>query len=353
MDEIFADIEQQLGSEAKRFLEAVSPDSAQGKLGSTAKVYRRGLTLFAEYLGAQTVFPEIKNISQFLKAVRVDSHLEDSLSQRFPDRILLKGYIAFLGEKTKPCLKTSQTSEPQKPNPLYAPKSTRNYIVPIQSLGTYFKIPISTTYSDLPPAVVVNEKYPWSIEQVGDFIKRMDNPMYQTIATWFVQSGLSNYDVLHLPYSKLKEQLKEGTRPLCISLYRHKTLKFEIKFRTFLGSLSLDFFNKYLSSRKSSFNDEDRIFKISSVALEGFFKRQALSFLGDRYDTTFRNAMCPASLRSAFRTFMADANCPNHYVEYMMGHKLSGDLSKTYTCKSDDSWRQTYSRYEPAVTFTI
>lgn len=138
--------------------------------------------------------------------------------------------------------------------------------------------------------------------------------------------------------------------PLCLNLVRHKTRKYEVKFRTFLGSQSIDYFNAYLSSSNKSYNDNDRLFKISSTAIETFFARRALTFLG-KEDYEGRNPCCPSSLRAAFRTFLVDAGCPSEYVEYLMGHNLTQDLKKQYTNKSDDSWRETYHKYEPFVTF--
>jgi len=348
---MFDDIEKSIGLEGRRFLEEITPDHTQGKLTSTGKAYLCGLTLFSEYLGQQTIFPEVTNIGTFFKAVRKDNAVEDTLMQQFPDRKLIKGFLTFLGDKTKPCVVGQGTK------PKYSPKSMRDYIVPILSMGKLFKIPVSAAYTDMPPSQVQNEKYPWTLKQVGEFIEQMDNPLYECIATWELQSALSNYDLLHLTYGKLKGQLKSGVAPLCLSLYRHKVRKFEVRFRTFLGSLSLDYFGEYLSERKTSYQDDDRIFKLSSVALEGFFKRRAVKMLGEKYNAEFRNPMSPASLRSAFRTFLCDgfgsdgSQIPSHYIEFMMGHKLGHDLMLTYTTKSDASWAETYKIYEPLLDF--
>ena len=331
---MFQEIEDSLGLEARRFLAQISPDSANEKLGSTAKVYKCGLTLFSGFLREQSGFPEIHSLSSFLKAVIADSKIEDSLQHRFPDRELLKDFIVSLEKKP------------------YAAKSIRNYIVAVQSLGNCFNVPITSSYSNLPPGLVCeeNEKYAWSLERIKDFVRSMESPLHECLAVWFLQSALSNFDVLDLRYSKIKDQLQSGVSPIVLNLTRHKVRKYEAKFRTFLGSLSIEYFNRYVSASKLSFNNDDRLFKISSTAIEAFFARRASALLSEE-EYKGRNPMCPSSLRSAFRTFLGDTDCPPNYIEYWMAHRLSGDLAKTYTIKSDGSWRLSYAKYEPVLTF--
>ncbi|MGD0203864.1 MAG: hypothetical protein ABSC20_08185 [Candidatus Bathyarchaeia archaeon] len=360
-------IEKELGEEVAKFLRAISPSNpeAPDKLGPSAQTYYPGLGWFQRYLVEQSLskesaFPRIKSIHLFLVAVKADAKIENSLKRCFPDRELLKTFATSLLKENK------------------APKTVRSYVGSVQSLAKYFDIPITTAYSDLPPAIAENEKYPWSIEQVGDFIKSFDSPMYRCLGVWFIQTGLSNYDLLHMPYSKIKEQYENSINPFCLNLVRHKTRKFEIKFRAFIGTLGIRYFRTYYESLDHALSDDDLIFNVSSVAVEKYFERRAKEFISkdkpkerkkksnltvnpvatvdDPITATLkkkRNPMCPSSLRTGFRTFLSDGKVTNSIIEYLMGHNLTSDLEKTYTNKSDDSWRKTWQEFEPLLTFQV
>lgn len=308
------------GSATREFLNALTK--------SSRATYMPGLVRFQNYLSIQTLYPSVHTADGFLQAVLDDGKL-GLLEQKFIDRALMKGFVEFLLEKQ------------------LKPKTVRTYVGGVQSLGTYHKIPISTAYAELPPAIESYEKHPWSIDKVGEFVKSMDNPMYRCLGVWYVQSGLSNWDLLHLTYGKVREQLDAGTVPVCLNLVRHKTRRFDVKFRTFIGDLGIRYFKDYIGAKTLA--DTNLLFPISDDAVEGYFKRIAAKFLSDGF--TERNPCCPSSLRTAFRTFLADAECPDSYVEYFMGHNLTADLKKKYTNKSDESWRITYAKYEPVLTF--
>ncbi|MCJ7762988.1 hypothetical protein MUP38_06000 [Candidatus Bathyarchaeota archaeon] len=298
---------------------------------STRSTYTPGIAQFQDYLNAQSFYPAIRTSDDFLKAVQEDNKME-MLERKFMDRELMKGFVAYmLGNKL-------------------APKTVRTYVGGVQSLGNFWKIPISTDYAELPPAIETNEKYPWSIEKVGSFIKSMDSPMYRCLSVWYLQTGLSNYDLLTMKYGKVREQLESGVLPICLNLVRFKTRRFEVRFRAFIGSLGVRFFKEYVSEMEP-LTDDDLIFQVSSNAVEGYFARRAATFLPEGY--TGRNPCCPSSLRTGFRTFRSDATCPADIIEYWMGHNLTQDLKKKYTNKSDDSWRVTYQEYETVLTFKV
>ncbi|MGA2683185.1 MAG: hypothetical protein ABSF44_15465 [Candidatus Bathyarchaeia archaeon] len=338
-------IEQELGPEVDEFLKEISPSEvvALGKLGPSATTYKPGFVWLQRYLSEQTLFPQIKNIHDFYVAVKADKKKD---TKSFPDRKLLKDFVPFLINKNK------------------AAKTVRSYCGAIQSLFKYFEIEITTNYSDLPPAIIENEKYPWSIEQVGTFIKSFKSPMYRCLGTWFIQTGLSNWDLLHMPYSKIRAQYENDVSPFCLNLVRHKTRKYDVKFRAFIGNLGIHYFKEYYASLPKALNDDDLIFPISSVAVETYFARRAKEFLPkevpaeeasapEETGKKKRNPCCPSSLRTGFRTFLSDGKVTNSEIEYFMGHNLTADLSKTYVNKSDDSWRQTWRAYESLLTFKI
>jgi hypothetical protein len=302
---------------------------------STRSTYLPGLIKFQNYLQAQELYPEIRDSDTFLKAVASDRKL-DLLEQHLLDRELIKGFGAFL-------------SAIENPKPL-TPKTIRAYAGVPQSFGKFWGLPISASYAELPPSIVTNEKYPWSIEKIGEFINSMKMPLYRCLGVCFVQSGLSNVDLLRMTYGKVREQLESGVEPLCLKLVRHKTRRFEVKFRTCIGSLGIKFLKEHIASL-GSLTDDRLLFQVGNNALEGYFARQAKKFLGDAFKEDERNPCCPSSLRNGFRTLLVDAGCPESFVEYWMGHNLNQDLRKTYTIKSDDSWRETYRKHEPCLTF--
>jgi hypothetical protein len=185
-----------------------------------------------------------------------------------------------------------------------------------------------------------------------------------------LQTGLSNIDLLRLPYGKIRSQYENDVNPICLNMVRWKTQKFQIKFRSFVGTQGLEAFKEYYESLPKALADNDLVFPISSVSIQTYFARRAKEFLakiesketdsasGTPTDTKKdsekkkRNPCCPSSLRTGFRTFLTDGKIDNGKIEYYMGHNLTADLSKTYVNKSDDSWRATWkAECEPLLTF--
>jgi integrase len=338
-----------LGSEVDKFLNAVSPteDIANGKLGSSAKSYKPGFIWFQRFLSEQALekdsqFKRIKDIPAFFVAVRVDKKKDVAENKTFPDRELLKKFGSYLEVKK------------------YEPKTVRAYVGSVQALFKYYEIPITTSYSDLPPATITNPKYTWSIQQVGKFLHSFDSPLYYCLGVWFLQSGLSNIDLLQLTYSKVKQQYESDVNPFCLNMVRWKTRKFQIKFRTFIGTQGIEAFREYYESLPNALSDNDRVFPISSVAIQKYFVRRSREFLATaqpkadlaKPEKKLRNPCVPSSLRTAFRTFLTDAKVTDSVIEYLMGHNLTGDLGKTYLNRSDDSWRVVWKETaEPYLTF--
>jgi hypothetical protein len=235
-------IEQELGTEVDDFLKQISPseDVALGKLGSSARAYKAGFVWFQRYLSNQNIFPKIKNIHTFYVAVKADKKKD---TKSFPDRKLLKEFSTYLQEKE------------------YAPKTVRSYCGAIQSLFKCLdEIEVTTNYSDLPPASTVNPKFPWKLQQVGEFLKDFDSPLYYCLGVWFLQSGLSNIDLLKLTYGKVKQQYENDISPFCLNLCRWKTKKYQIKFRTFIGDQGIEAFREYYESLPYALSDDSKVF---------------------------------------------------------------------------------------------
>lgn len=341
-----------LGSEVDKFLNTISPTEmiTQGKLGSSAKSYKPGLDWFQHFLSEQSLnkdseFRTVKDIPAFFVAVRLDKKIEVADKKKFPDRELLKQYGSWLGAKG------------------YADKSVRAYVGSIQALFKFFEIPITTAYSDLPPAATENPKFAWNIQQVGEFIQSFDKPLYRCLGVWFLQSGLSNIDLLKMTYGQVREQYEKDVNPFCLNMVRWKTRKFQIKFRTFIGTQGIRYFREYYDSLDKALSDDDLLFDISSVSIQKYFERRSRMFLAKNQpkedsakkqtpEKKHRNPCVPSSLRTAMRTFLTDAKVTDSVIEYMMGHNLLGDLGKTYLNRSDDSWRVVWKKdCEKFLTF--
>jgi hypothetical protein len=99
------------------------------------------------------------------------------------------------------------------------------------------------------------------------------------------------------------------------------------------------------------------------VTIQKYFARRSKEFLAkvqpeddsekkDVPKKKLRNPCVPSSMRTAFRTFLATGKVPNSEIEYYMGHNLVSDLEKSYTNRSDDSWRAVWKdTAEPFLTF--
>jgi integrase len=123
-----------------------------------------------------------------------------------------------------------------------------------------------------------------------------------------------------------------------------------IPFRTFIGKATIKLLKTYFATLPEPLAPKDLIFNISERNVQKRFVAVSKHLYG-KYE--FRNPAGTHSLRTIFRTFMVDAGCPESYVEYWMGHRLNSDLAKTYTAKSDDSFRESYRKVEKAVHFSL
>ncbi|MGQ9641981.1 MAG: hypothetical protein ACUVUF_07665, partial [Candidatus Bathycorpusculaceae bacterium] len=164
----------------------------------TRNVYGRGLAAFQEFYSCHG------SVGDFLDCVEEDRLLPRNQRKRV-DRVTLNNFVVWLQGRG------------------YSPKTVRIYVGAVQSLATYFDIPIGLRYVRLPPAQQVNRKHPWTIEEIVTFIALMDKPLYKSIVASIIQSGLSISDLLALTYKDVKEELEKGVTPICLNLTRKKT----------------------------------------------------------------------------------------------------------------------------------
>jgi hypothetical protein len=135
---------QLFGPEATQFL-----NDLQETNPATASVYRPGLRRFEEYLAAPNEhkdFPSICGSHDFLNAITEDRK-QDQDHKMAPDRKLIKGFIAWLKNKTPDGLIIAPDRKQ------YSPKTIRVYTGAVQTLCKIRDSPISTKWTGLPPAV--------------------------------------------------------------------------------------------------------------------------------------------------------------------------------------------------------
>jgi len=300
--------------ETAEFLDALKP--------STRSIYSAGLEAF------QAFYAQQGTIKDFLDRIEQDQQLPRRERKRVA-RTTLKGFVDWM---------TTQTS--------FKPKTIRTYVGAMQSLARYLEIDVSTRYIGLPAPNPSSKKYPWTLASVGKFAALMDKPLYKCLVAVFFQSGLGVSDVLALTYEDVKTEYETGTMPLCLDLVRIKTATPHI---TFLGKLGIGLLHDYLKTR-GVLDPADRLFPISKTAVERFFVRRSKNLI-EGCESRVRCG--PHTLRTAFRTLMVDAGCPETYAEFFMGHNLTSDIKKVYTSKTRDGWRAEYAKYEKAVTFSL
>lgn len=202
---------------------------------------------------------------------------------------------------------------------------------------------------NLPPATAKKEngKQRWTLEQIKEFVDKA--PSYRDKASILVmfQSGMAVNELRSLNYGDVEAQLKKGELPILIEMMREKT---GVEYRTCLGADAVAYLKVYLKTRKNlkyesplftKIGSEDRV---TGTALQGRFREIAaeLSFITLKKDSL--NPARPHSMRSAFRSRLAN-KADETFVNYMMGHKLSG-TDAAYLNMPDEDVKSDYANFE-------
>ena len=299
--------------DGKEFLDAFDP--------STRKIYRAGLKLFLSFYKSK--YGEDKTLEDFLDALEEDLRKPGRERKRVA-RNILRDFVRWMTEKG------------------YTPKSIRTYVSTVQSLGSYYGFNISTRYVSLPSSQPVSKKYPWTLEEVGEFIGNIKDPELKSISATIFQSGISLGDVLSLTWMDIKREYERGVVPLCFDFARQKT---DVPFMPFIGSWGFSLLREHLNTVGKKEN-HDAIYSIGKRMVQFRFKDLAKEKLGSWEGY---NPCRPHSLRSAFRTFLGDAGLNETYIEFFMGHQVA-EHKRVYVSKSREGWRNTYKQYEHALT---
>ena len=305
-------MKQEPDESTKQFLDALSP--------STKRVYSHGLAAFQEF------YMENGTIETFLEELEKDA-LRPRLEKRRIGIKTLNNFIDWLRKRG------------------FKPKTIRTYVAAVQSLAKFYDISLSLRYVQLPTSQPASRKYPWTIEKVERFVAILDKPIYKSIATSMVQSGLSLSDLLSLTYEDIKYELEADITPICIDLSRKKT---DVPFMTFLGEWAVHLLKRYINSKRHKrLRPSDRLYPVTARAIENQFAKAAKQFIGSYRGI---NPCRPHSLRAAFHTILRDHKVDPLYVEFWMGHKLP-EHNAVYISKSKEGWRKTYKEQaEPWLT---
>jgi len=297
----------------EEFLKSFSP--------STAKSYRSALRMFNSFYRTRYG----GDIEDFLDEVERDLQTPRR-SRRFYARKVLREYKEYLEGIG------------------LAPKSIWKYLSAVQSYARFYEIPISLRYIHMPSTRPISRKYPWTLEEAIEFIEIIEHPTVKAMAAITLQSGIGLSELLSLKYGDIMEEYERGVIPLCLDLYRVKT---DNPFMTFAERYSVGLLREYLEEHRPDISPEDPLFKISGRRVQQILRKCGKIYLDEKeYEGV--NPCRLHSLRTAFRTLMADAGCPDHYLEFFMGHKTQ-DLRRVYTSKSREGWRQTYKQYSHAI----
>lgn len=298
--------------DGKEFLDAFDP--------STRKVYRAGLGVFLRFYRETG---KGKTLEDFLDAVEKDVR-RDRRQRKRVARNVLKEFVRWLEERE------------------YAPKTIRTYVSAVQSLGGYYGFDISTRYISLPSSQPISKKHPWTLGEVGEFILGITDRELRSISATIFQSGLSLADVLGITWGDIKHEYQKGIVPLCFDFSRKKT---DVPFMTFIGRWAVKLLREYLDTVDEK-SDADPIYSMGERVVEDRFLDLAKEKLGDFEGY---NPMRPHSLRSAFRTFLADEGVDHDIAEFFMGHKVP-EQRRVYQSRSREGWRRLYKKYEYALT---
>lgn len=222
-----------------------------------------------------------------------------------------------------------------------AAKTIRSYVAAVQSLALYFDITFTTRYVDLPAAVPVSEKFPWSIETVTKLIDMITDLELKSASVNLFQSGVGITDLRLLTYSDIKYEYEHEIVPLCFDLSRHKT---STPFMTFIGTWGINLLRQHLKGHKLKLDTP--LYTISHRTIDDKFQMLAKEFVG-KYNGF--NPIRPHSLRAGFRTLLGDAGCDRDVVKFWMGQRLP-EQDRVYHSRSRDGWRDQYAKYEHALT---
>jgi len=283
----------------------------------TRKIYSCGLAAFQEFYKPQGT------IKGFLDRVEEDSLRSRRDKQRVA-RNTLKEFLEWLHGKG------------------YKSKTVRAYVAAVQSEAKYFDLPISTRYVDVPVGKPFSQKYPWTIDDISKFVSMIGKPIHKAIAVSIFQSSLGISDLLALTYGDIQHEFEQGVVPICLDLARIKT---DVPFMTFIGDWGVSLLKQHLAG--NSLKPEDRLFRITSSAVDGYFERLARKFVGEYQGN---NPIRPHSLRAAFCTLLSDHKVNPLYIEFWMGHHVA-EQQRVCVSKSREGWRETYrTQAEPWLT---
>lgn len=289
----------------------------------TRSTYESGLGVFLAYY--REMYGADRSLEVFLDELEEDLHRPRRERKRVGRRVLQE-FAKWMGDHG------------------FKPKSIRTYVSSVQALTKYYDIPLSARYANLPSSQPVSQKFPWTTEEVAKFIALLPTTEIQSLAVSAFQSGLGPADLLGVTFGDVKREYEEGITPLCFDFARQKT---DVPFMTFIGTWGVTMLRKHLKERSPGFTD--KIYTIPDRSIRHYFREAGRRWLKDFKKYPGFNPCRFYTLRSAFRTILGDAGLQETYIEFFMGHKVV-EQRRVYVSKSREGWRETYRKYELALT---
>lgn len=327
---------QRLGIEELEFLNS-------RKTSKTIAVFKSALISFLGYY--KKVHGEDSNLTNFLD----DLDKNDVLPRREKRKLAEEELNNFMEFLTKKGLSSN---------------SIRTYFATVQSFLLYKGFKVSGRDTKVPDAIPIeeNEKHPWKLEEIKQFVDSANNIRDKAIILCLFQSGLSISDLCNLDFKDVREELESGTLPICLHLRRQKT---GVEFKTFFGRDSVKYLRIYLETRQN-LKSNSPLFTMSGsnterltiAAIEQKFSEFAktLPFLNNHNNhkedeeedkegkTKVYNSARPHSLRSAFRSRLYGKVDPK-ISEFWMGHEIGAE-SRAYLNMPEDELREMYASFE-------
>jgi len=233
----------------------------------------------------------------------------------------------------------------------YANFSTLQSLGAVQNILKYYGIQMTFDFINKPKPIPVkgNEKHPWRIDHLREFVEVADYVRDKAFILIAFQSGLSVGDICSLDYGDIADDYENNRLPMIIRKYRQKT---GVELMTGIGYDALRYLRLYLESRPN-IQRSDPLFtmlgssgdRMSISSMQARFKKYAgkVSFLDEAKKEGY-NPVRPHSLRAGFRSRLT-GKVDEDLIEFLMGHDIGREKS-TYINQPLSEFRQMYAELE-------
>jgi len=295
------------------------------KSTSTTAIYKTAFHRFNEWYKG--------NLEDFLNKIYKEMEKPPLKQKRIAELTLTK-WIKYLTENN------------------FANKTIHLYISAVQNFLKSYRIIVSKKWiGNLPKNIPKkeNEKHEWTLEQIKEFFNLAINYRDKALILCLFQSGQGIYEIVHLNYGNIRDELEDDIIPMHLKLVRQKT---EVEFRIIFGRDAIKYLKLYLETRRN-LTDESPLFtlwgrdkRITKSAIEKKFRELAenVSFIKKRRLEKGYNPVRPQSLRAAFDSLLT-GKIDRRLIDFFMGRAI-GEEKRTYLNIPTDELRELYKDCE-------